>query len=150
MSLGQQINDDLKAALLGGNRFEAEVLRGLKAVILNEEVASNLRAEGLGNEKIQQIVAREIKKRKDSADIYDKADRPELADSERNELNVLSKYLPKQLSESEIMTVIDRIVTESGGKAACQMGQLIGAIKVELGNSADGSLIAKLVKNSLN
>lgn len=150
MSLGQQINDDLKAALLGGNRFEAEVLRGLKAVILNEEVAGNLRAEGLGDEKIQQIVAREIKKRKDSADIYDKASRPELADNERNELNILSKYLPKQLSESEIITVIDRIINESGGKVACQMGQLIGAVKAELGNSADGSLIAKLVKNSLN
>jgi len=149
MALKEEINNDLKAALLGGNRFDSEVLRGLKAVILNEEVAKGLRDEGLSDDSIQQIIIREIKKRNDSADIYKNASRPELAENELNELAVMSKYLPKQLSEAEIKAVVDRIVAEFGGKDTCQIGQVIGATKKELGNFADGSIIAKLVKNSL-
>lgn len=149
MALKEQINDDLKAALLGGNRFEGEVLRGLKAVILNEEVAKGLRDNGLDDSSIQQIIVREVKKRNDSADIYKKADRPELAQNELDELNLISRYLPKQLSELEIKAVVDAIIEKSGGKESCQMGPIIGAVKKELGNSADSATIAKLVKNSL-
>lgn len=149
MTLKQRINDDLKAALLGGHRFEGEVLRGLKAAILNEEVAKSLREEGLSDDSIQQIIVREVKKRHDSADIYEKADRPELAKNELDELNILSKYLPKQLSEDEIKVVIDNIIAQAGGKDSCQIGLVIGAVKNKLGNAADGSVIAKLVKNSL-
>lgn len=149
MALKEQINNDLKAALLGGNRFDGEVLRGLKAVILNEEVAKGLRDIGLDDNGIQQIIVREVKKRNDSAKIYEDAGRPELVENELMELKVLSKYLPKQLSEDEIKLVINQIIDGFGGKESCQMGQVIGAVKKELGNSADGSVIAKLVKDSL-
>jgi len=114
VALKEQINNDLKAALLGGNRFTGEVLRGLKAAILNEEVAQNKREEGLSDEVIEQIVAREVKKRNESASIYDGADRPELADNERAEAKVLVAYLPAQLSEDEIALVVTRVVSELG------------------------------------
>jgi uncharacterized protein YqeY len=146
--LKQRINDDLKAALIGGNRFAGEVLRGLKAVILNEEVAQGKRDEGLDDLMIEQLIAREIKKRNESAVIYDNANRPELATSERAEAQILSVYLPKQLSENEINVVIKRVMTETGITA--NIGQIIGSVKKELGNSADGALVAKLVKNALN
>lgn len=149
MTLKERINDDLKAALLGGNRFEGEVLRGLKAAILNEEVAKSLRDDGLSDDSIQQIIVREVKKRHDSADIYEKAERPELAKNELDELDILSKYLPTQLSEDEIKSAIDDIILQAGGKDLCQMGMVIGAVKKKLGNTADGSVIAKLVRNSL-
>lgn len=150
MALKEQINDDLKAALLGGNRFEGEVLRGLKAVILNEEVLKGLRDTGLDDKSIQQLIVREVKKRKDSANIYENAGRSELAKNELDELNIISKYLPKQLTETEIKIVIDRHIAELEDKNLRYMGQIIGAVKEELGNSADGSIIAKLVKNALN
>ncbi|MBC7868950.1 GatB/YqeY domain-containing protein [Candidatus Saccharibacteria bacterium] len=149
MALKEQVNNDLKAALLGGDRFGGEVLRGLKAAILNEEVAQNKRDEGLSDEVIEQIVAREVKKRNESASIYDGAERPELADNERAEAKVLVAYLPIQLSENEISLVVSRVVGELGVSGPSAMGQVIGAVKKELGNSADGATVARLVKNAL-
>jgi len=158
--LKDQINDDLKAALLSGNRFAGEVLRGLKATILDEEISQKKRDEGLDDETIEQLVAREIKKRNESAVIYDNANRPELAESERAEAKVLGAYLPEQLSEEKIKEVIIRVIGELNASSPSavglpvltisQAGQVIGAVKKELGNSADGATIAKLVKDALN
>ncbi len=150
MSLKDQINNDLKAALLGGDHFAAETLRSIKAVILNEEVAQNKREEGLSDEVIEQLLAREVKKRNESAEIYIGAGRPELADKEKAEVEIYCNYLPKQLDEDEIRTVVARIISELGVSGAGAMGQVIGAVKKELGSSADGAVIAKLVKESLN
>ena len=150
MALKEQINIDLKTALLGGNRFAGETLRGLKAVILNEEVAQNKRDSGLDDATIEQLIAREVKKRNESATIYDGAARPELAENERAEAKVLSAYLPSQLSESDINAVIVRVIGELGVSSPSGFGQVIGAVKKELGNTADGAIIAKLVKNALN
>lgn len=149
MALKEQINNDLKAALLGGNRFLGEVLRNLKAAILNEEVSQGKRDEGLDDTTIEQLIAREVKKRNESANIYDGAGRPELAANERAEADALSNYLPKQLSEDEINLVIERVIRDMNVSNASAMGQVIGAVKKELGNTADGSIIAKLVKNAL-
>ena len=149
MGLKSQIETDLKAALLGGDRFKGEVLRGLKAAILNEEVAKNLREEGLPDEAIEQLIAREIKKRNDSATQYEAAGRPELSETERKEAAILAEYQAEQLSEADIQTVVTRVISEQGATSMAQMGQVIGAVKKELGNSADGALVAQLVKNAL-
>ena len=149
MALKEQIDNDLKAALLGGNRLSSTVLRSLKAVILDEEVAKGKREEGLDDTSIEQIVAREIKKRNESAIIFENACRPELATDERAESEVLSAYLPAQATEAEIKAVIEKVKNELGANNPSMMGQVIGAVKAELGNSADGGLIAKLVKESL-
>jgi hypothetical protein len=150
VALKEQINNDLKAALLGGNRFAGEVLRGLKAVMLSEEIVQNKREEGLDDSTIEQLIAREVKKRNESALIYDEAGRPELAENERAEAKVMSEYLPKQLSEAEITEVIKNTITSMNVTNMSGMGQVIGAVKKELGNAADGALIAKLVKDALN
>lgn len=150
MALGERINNDLKAALLGGDRFGVQVLRGLRATILNEEVASGKRDTGLGDEVIEQLIAKEVKKRNESAEIYDGANRPELANDERLEAKIMSEYLPKQLSEDEIMIVVSRVIGDLNVSGNSAMGQAIGAVKKELGNTADGSIIARLVKNALN
>jgi len=149
MALKEQINIDLKAALLGGDRFKGEILRGLKAVLLNEEVAQGKRDEGLDDTTIEQLIAREIKKRNDSAAQYESAGRPELSDTERKEADILAVYLPDQASEAEIQVIIDRVISDLGVTNMAGMGQVIGAVKKELGNSADGSLVASLVKNAL-
>lgn len=150
MALKDQINNDLKAALLGGDRFAGNVLRGLKAVILDEEVAQNKRDEGLDDSVIEQLIAREVKKRNESAVIYDGASRPELAENERAEAKIISNYLPQQLSEDELKVIINRLISEMGADSVAAMGQVIGAVKKEVGNSADGATVAKLVKDALN
>jgi uncharacterized protein len=150
MALKNAIDNDLKAALLGGDRFVTEVLRGLKAAILNEEVAQGKRDEGLSDSAIEQIIAKEIKKRNESASLYDQGGRPELADNERKESEVIKKYLPTQLTEDEIRAIIDKVIAELNVEGPSAMGQVIGAVKKEVGSSADGATVAKLVKQALN
>ena len=149
MSLKDTINDDLKAALLGGDRFKGEVLRGLKSVILDEEVKQNKRDEGLDDSTIEQLIAREIKKRNDSATQYEAAGRPELSETELKEAEVIKAYLPTQASEEEILVVIKKVIAELGVSDMSGMGQVIGGVKKEFGNTADGALVAQLVKNTL-
>lgn len=140
----------MKAALLGGSRFEGDTLRNLKAAILNEEVAQNKRTEGLSDEEIEKVIAREVKKRQESAAIYDQNMREDAADQERREAEILERYLPEQLSEAEIKTVVDAKIAELGATDTKMMGQVIGAVKTEVGNTADGATISRLVKEALN
>ncbi len=149
MALGQRIQDDTKAALLGGDRFVGDTLRNLKAAILNEEVATGKRDEGLSDAEIEKIIVREIKKRQESATIYEQNDRAEQAEQERKEAAVLSVYLPEQLSEAEIQAVVETKITELGATDVKLMGQVIGVVKAELGSSADAAIIARLVKEKL-
>lgn len=150
MSLKSSIENDLKAALLSGNRFKVQVLRSLKAVILDEEVAQGKREEGLDDSTIENLIAREIKKRKESAEAYKQAGRQELVDSEFQEAEAMTEYLPQQLSETEISDEVKKTISELGAKDLKMMGAVIGATKQRLGNTADGSLIAKIVKEVLS
>jgi uncharacterized protein YqeY len=149
VALKAQLDIDLKAALLGGDRFRGEVLRGLKAVILNEEVAKGLRETGLDDATIETIIAREVKKRADSASQYQAAGRPELVLAEQAESKILEAYLPEQVSEVDIQNLIDETIAALGVSGPQAMGQVIGAVKGKLGNTADGGTIARLVKDSL-
>lgn len=147
--LKSKLENDLKAALLGGDRFKGEVLRNFKAVILNEEVATGKLDEGLDDESIEKLLAREVKKRTESAELYDQAGRPELSENERNEAKILEAYLPAQLSEDEIKKIIAEKIAELGVSGPQAMGQVIGTVKQAVGNSADGAIIAKLVREAL-
>ena len=149
MSLKARLDNDIKAALLSGNRFDADVLRGLKAVILNEEVAKGVRDTGLDDASIEVLIAKEVKKRQDSIEQYTAAGRPELAEQEQAEMNVLASYMPEQMSEADIAAAVDATIAEMGVSGPQAMGQVIGAVKGKLGNSADGATIARLVKNAL-
>lgn len=149
MALSQRIADDTKAALLGGDRFVGETLRSLKAAILNEEVATGKRDEGLADEEIEKIIAREVKKRQESATLYRDNGRIDLAEPEERELEVLKRYLPEQMSEQELQELIDAVVAGLDNPNPAAMGQVIGAVKAKVGNTADGSTIARLVKQSL-
>lgn len=149
MALSEQIQIDTKAALLGGNRFVGDVLRGLKAAILNEEVARGKRDEGLSDEEIEKIIAREVKKRRESITLYEQNDRPELAEDEKKEVEVLEKYLPQQLTEDEVQALVKEVIASIGASGPQAMGQVIGAVKAKAGNSADGAMVAKIVKEQL-
>lgn len=150
MALKQRIENDLKAALLGGNRFEGETLRGLKAAILNEEVAQGKRDDGLDDATIEKIIAKEVKKRNESATLYEQNDRAESAENERNEATIMSRYLPEQITGDALQQIVDAKIAELGATDASKMGQVIGAVKQDVSNAADGAEIAQLVKQSLN
>ncbi len=149
MALKDRIADEMKAALLGGNRFEGETLRNLRAAILNEEVAQNKRDVGLSDQEIEKVIVREVKKRNESAKLYRDNNRPELAEPEENEAAVLAKFLPEQMSEADIRALVESKVTELGVNDPSAMGQVIGAVEQTAGNTADGALIAAIVKETL-
>jgi len=149
MALKDTIQNDMKAALLSGDRFSGDTLRNLKAAILDEEVKQNKRDEGLSDEEIEKVIAREVKKRNESIAVYEQNGRPELAETERKEAEVLAKYLPEQLGEDEIRKVVQAKVSELGVSGPQAMGQVIGAVKGQLGNTADGATVAKIVKETL-
>jgi uncharacterized protein YqeY len=149
LALAETIQNDLKAALLGGDRFKGDVLRNLKAAVLNEEVALGKRDEGLADEEIEKVIAREVKKRHESIKLYEANNRPELAEDEKAELAVLEKYLPQQLTESEIVSVVDETIEDMGAVGMQAMGIVIKAVKEKVGNTADGAILARVVKEKL-
>lgn len=149
MARKEQIRNDMKAALLGGSRFEGDTLRNLMAAILNEEVAQNKRDEGLDESEIDKLIAREVKKRRESIAMYEQNNRADLAENEQNEIDVLEKYLPEQLSEDDIRKKVDEVIAGMNEVSMQQMGQVIGTVKSQLGTSADGATIAKVVKEKL-
>ena len=149
MALAETIQNDLKAALLGGDRFRGEVLRNLKAAILSEEVAQNKRDEGLSDAEIEKIIAREVKKRAESIRLYEQNGRPELAENEKLESSILEEYLPSQLSEAEVADVVSQTINEMGATGMQSMGLVIKAVKEKVGNTADGAVVARLVKEQL-
>ena len=150
MALSAQIQDDTKAALLGGDRFVGDTLRNLKAAILNEEVAQGKRDAGLSDDEIEKIIAREVKKRNESVTLYEQNGRPELAETERKEAEVLARYLPQQLTEDEIRKITQIVIAETGAVSPQQMGQVIGAVKAKTGTAADGAVVARVARELLN
>ena len=150
MSLKDTIQNDLKAAMLSGDRFVADVLRGLKAAVLNDEVAQNKRDMGLTDEEVEKVIAREVKKRAEAAKVYRDNGREELAQPEEQEAEVLQRYLPEQASDDEIRAAVDAAIAETGADGPAAMGQVIGAVKAKLGNSADGATVARIAKEQLN
>lgn len=149
MALNEQIASEMKAALLGGDRFVGETLRNLKAAILNEEVALKKRDTGLDDTEIEKIVAREVKKRAESAKLYHENSREDLAENEEKEMAILQKYLPEQISEAELTDLVTAKISETGASGPQDMGRVIGAVKQAAGNTADGALTAQIVKKLL-
>lgn len=150
MSVKLQVDADIKAAMLAGEKALVTTLRGLKAAILNVEVAEGLRDTGLSDDKIIGLLQKEAKKRQESAELYSRGGRGELADKELAEKKIIEKYLPAQMDESEIAKIVDEIITRTGASGMQAMGQVIGAVKAKAGAGADGSVIARIVKERLS
>lgn len=145
--LKERINADLKSAMLSGDREKADVLRGLKSAILNEEIATEQREAGLSDEAIEKVVAREVKKRDEAAELYARGGNELAAGKERAEKELLSEYLPRQLSDEQLDEVA-RAAVEGAGEGA-HIGKVIGAVKAKVGNSADGARVAAAVQKAL-
>ena len=148
-ALKARITDEMKAALLGGNRFRGDVLRNVKAAILNEEVSLGKRDEGLDDAEVEKVLAREVKKRVESAELYRSNGRAELAEPEEQEAEILREFLPEQLSEAEVVAIVEDVVASMNDVSMQKMGQVIGVVKQKVGNAADGALVAKIVKEKL-
>jgi uncharacterized protein len=149
MSLKTQIDQDLKQAMLSGDKTLTTTLRGIKSAILYVEVAKNSRDEGLSDTEIIDVLSKEAKKRQESADLYAQGGNTQQQQAELKEKTVIEQYLPPKLSEVELAAIIDEVIKQSEGGPQ-PMGQIIGVVKQKTGPQADGALIAKIVKEKLN
>ena len=113
---------------------------------MDEEVKLGKREEGLNNDEIETLVAREVKKRKEAAGLLDE----ERAENELKEAEILSKYLPEMASEDEIRAAVKAEISAMGEVSIKQMGVIIGKMKAKFGNSADGAVLARIVKEEFN
>lgn len=151
MSLENRISQDLKAAMLAGQQQRVMTLRGLKSSLLYAKVANKSdREEALPDDQVLQLLARESKKRQESADLYTQGGSSDRAEAELQEKAIIDEYLPKQMSEEALRELIDSTITAVGATDASQMGQVIGKVKQQAGATADGGVIARLVKEKLS
>lgn len=148
--LKDTINSDLKAAMLSGDKERVEALKMLKTAITYKEVELGNRDTGLSDEQVVDVLTKEAKKRNDAAEMYAKAGRSEQAKAEQFEQEVIAKYLPEQASDEEIEAVVNEVISSFESPSMQQMGQIIGAAKSKLGQSADGARISALVKRKLS
>lgn len=148
--LEQRLEQDIKAALLAHDSLKADTLRGLKSALLYAKVAKGKKETGLSEAEEIAVLVGEAKKRSESAELYVQGGSQERADKELKEKAIIEVYLPKQLSEAELVPIVDKTIAELGVSDISGMGQVIGKIREVTAGSADGALIAKLVKERLS
>jgi len=148
MSLKQQIDNDIKKAMLAKQKEELEALRSIKSMILLAETDKSASGEISGDVE-NKILMKAAKQRKESADIFQQQNRQDLAEKELFQLDVISRYLPKQLSEEEIASKVKEIISQVGAKGPQDMGKVMGAATKALSGQADGKVISELVKRLL-
>ncbi len=149
MSLKQQIDSDIKKAMLAKNKEELEALRSIKSLILLAETDKIATAE-ISSDVENKLLQKAVKQRKESSDIFQQQGRKDLADKENFQLDVISRYLPKQLSEDEITSRLKIIIEQVGAKGPQDMGKVMGNATKALSGLADGKLISEMVKKLLN
>jgi uncharacterized protein YqeY len=148
MSLKQQIDNDIKHAMLAKNKEALEALRSIKSMILLAESEKGGSGE-ITSETENKLLMKAAKQRKESADIFQKEGREDLASREIFQLNIISGYLPKQLSEDEVKTELQRIIVHVGAQGPKDMGKVMGTATRQLAGKADGKLISDWVKKLL-
>ncbi|MBM3177333.1 MAG: GatB/YqeY domain-containing protein [Bacteroidetes bacterium] len=148
MGLKSTIDQDIKQAMLAKNKEELEALRSIKSMILLAETEKG-GAEELTAEAEGKILMKAAKQRKESAEIFQKENRTDLANRELFQLEIISRYLPKQLSTEEIKAAVADAVGKLGAKGPQDMGKVMGAVTKALAGQADGKQISEIVKQML-
>lgn len=143
MSLPERIEEDLRQALKSGDTEKVSTLRLLKSELKNSEIKGG---RPLKDEEVEAVIARSIKRRRESIDSFRTGEREDLATAEERGLATLQGYLPEPLTEAELVILIDRKLAEFGSS---QPGPIIGAVKAEAGSRAEGGRIAELVTERL-
>ncbi len=150
MSLKNQIDQDIKHAMKSRDSVSLRGLRAIKAEILLAETAEGQHAAALTEAQELKLLAKQAKQRKDSIDQYSQNGRDDLAKIEAEELAVIERYLPKQLSVDEIAAIIKPMIAQVGATSMRDMGKVMGLANKQLAGKADGKVIAQIVKELLS
>jgi len=148
MALEQKIMGDLKAAMLAKDEAALRSLRAIKAAILLAKTAEGSNGEISEDDEIR-LLQKMVKQRKDSLEIFTQQNRPELAKKEEEEIAVIEKFLPRQMSADEIKAELEKIIAATGAASPADMGKVMGVATKQLAGKADGKTISALVKELL-
>lgn len=146
MTLKQQITDDMKAAMKGGEKDRLGVIRLITAAIKQREVDERIE---LDDAAVLAVLEKMVKQRRDSVSQYEAAAREDLAAVERYEIGVIDAYLPAKLDEAAVLAAIDAAIAETGAKGPADIGKLMGVLKPKLAGQADMGQVSALVKKKL-
>lgn len=149
MALKEQIKEDIKEAMKQRKELELSVLRMISSAISSEEITKGKKETGLSDEEVVEILAREVKKRRDSVSQFESAGRMELAEKEKQEIEVISKYLPTQLSPEEVEKMIGETIKETGAKSEKDFGVVMKVLSLKIKGRADGKQASEMVKKIL-
>jgi uncharacterized protein YqeY len=149
MSLEQKVMGELKTAMLAKDEAGLRSLRAIKAAIIVAKTAEGAKGEISEDDEIK-LLQKLVKSRKDSLEIFQQQNRPELAKKEEEEIAVIEKFLPKQMSAEEIKAAVAAIIAETGASSPADMGKVMGVATKQLAGKADGKTISALVKELLN
>jgi uncharacterized protein YqeY len=146
MSLSDRLNEDMKQAMKSQDKFKLSVIRMVRAAIKNIEIDQR---KTLDDNEVLDVLASEIKQRRDSLHEFEKAGRDDLAEGLRSELTILVNYMPQQLTEDEVKDIVIQTIQEVGASSKADMGKVMGALMPKVKGRADGKLINQLVQQSL-
>lgn len=149
MSLKEQIDADIKKAMLEKNKDDLRALRAIKSMILLAQTEKGA-GEGIDADAEIKILQKAAKQRTDSMALYLEQNRDDLAETERQELEVIKRYLPEQLSEEELAERVNGIIAKMGANSMKDMGKVMGVASKELAGKADGKMISQVVKQLLS
>lgn len=147
MNLKDQLNEELKEAMRGGDKLKAQTIRSLKSAIKYAEIEAGQTLEG---EALLAVIVKQAKQRRDAITEFEKAGRDDLVQNEAAELAILEKYLPAQLSEAEIEAKIKAIIAELGVTDQKGMGQVMSRAMAELKGQADGKVVNQVTRKLLS
>lgn len=151
MPIKDQIMADLKQAMKNKDQDRLRVLRSLKSKLLEREISERKEGEAsLSDEQTIEVLMKAAKQRKESIEQFEKGDRSDLAESEKDELEIIESYLPEMLSEDEVRDIARDKIDELGAEDMSDMGQVMGALMQELKGKAEGSVVSKVVKEELS
>ena len=148
MNLFYQVSNDIKSAMLAKDKVRLEALRGIKKEFLEAKTAKGADGE-LTDDMAMKILAKMVKQRKESAQIYTEQNRPDLAEPELAEAAVIETYLPKQMTEEELTEALKAIIAQVGATTPQEMGKVMGVATKQLAGRADGRAISAKVKELL-
>jgi uncharacterized protein YqeY len=149
MNLEQKIMPELKAAMLAKDEKSVRSLRAIKAAIIVAKTAEGAGGELKEDDEIK-LLQKLVKQRKDSLDIFTQQNRTDLAEKEREEIEVIERFLPKQLSVEELRDEVQKIIAQTGASSPADMGKVMGVANKQLAGKADGKTISGLVKELLS
>lgn len=148
--LENQIQSDIKAAMIAKDAVALNSIRAIKAAILLAKTSEGGAKESLEDEEVIKIIGKLVKQRKESAAIYSQQNREDLAQNELAEAKVMEKYLPKSLSEEEVEAAVKEIIAQTGASSMADMGKVMGVATKKLAGAADGRVISTIVKKLLS